>query len=124
MRCCRHPLCLKCRAQTLRTAPDQRIRAKCPFCRSTTRIPASVVKRLMAGTCPSHATTIECDGGPPGVLAHIPCIEGHYDCAGSTVRLLSIAQERLIDALGQWLDKAQEAEACLTQQLGRLRGDA
>ena len=76
----------------------------------------------MAGACPSHATTIECDGGSPGALAHIPCIEGHYDCAGSTVRLLSIAQERLIDPLGKRLDQVNIANARMNQELARLRG--
>ena len=83
---------------------------------------AGVVKRLMAGACRSHATTGECDGGPPGVRAHIPCIEGHYDCAGSTARLLSIAQERLVDALGERLDQVIIANARTKEELARLRG--
>ena len=69
-RCCPHPLCLKCLARCLRTALDERFRIRCPFCRTTMRVPVGAVKRLMAAACPTHATTIECDGGPPAVIAH------------------------------------------------------
>ena len=86
------------------------------------RVPVGAVKRLMAAACPTHATTIECDGGPPAVIAHFPCIDGHFDCKGSTVRLLSIAQERLVQSMRGRLGRAHEKNAQLTQALAVLRG--
>ena len=80
-------------------------------------VPDSVVKRLMARAFPSHAVTIECDGGPPAVLSHFPCLEGHYHTKGSTVRLLSVAQESLLETLSRQLDRARAANARLSQEL-------
>ena len=77
----------------------------------------STVKRLMARAFPSHAVTIECDGGPPAVLSHFPCPEGHYHTKGSTVRLLSLAQESLLETLSRQLDRARAANARLSQEL-------
>ncbi len=46
--------------------------------------PLARLARVACWRAPAPRTpAIECDGGPPGVLAHSPCIEGHYDCAGS-----------------------------------------
>ena len=64
---------------------------------------------------------VESEGGPPSVVAHLPCFEGLYRSSESKVLVLSIAQERLVDALGQQLDKAREANAHLSQQLGRVK---
>ena len=72
----------------------------------------------MAAACPSHALVVETEGGPPSVVAHLPCLEGLYCSRASQVLLLSIAQERLVDALLQRLDKEREATARLSQQLG------
>ena len=80
-------------------------------------VPDGVVKRLMARAFPSHAVTIECDGGPPAVLSHFPCLEGHYHTMGSTVRLLSVAQESLLETLGRRLDKARDVNARLSREL-------
>ena len=83
-------------------------------------VPDGVVKRLMARAFPSHAVTIECDGGPPAVLSHFPCLEGHYHTKGSTVRLLSVAQESLLETLGRRLDKARDVNARLSRELATV----
>ena len=80
-------------------------------------VPDGVVKRLMARAFPSHAVTIDCDCGPPAVLCHFPCVEGHYHTEGSTVRLLSVAQESLLETLGRRLDKARDVNARLSREL-------
>ena len=80
-------------------------------------VPDGVVKRLMARAFPSHAVTIECDGGPPAVLCHFPCFEGHYHTKGSTVRLLSVAQESLLETLVRRLDNARDVNARLSLEL-------
>ena len=72
----------------------------------------------MAAACPSHALVVETEGGPPSVVAHLPCAEGLYCSRASRVLLLSIAQERLIDALQRRLDKEREAAARPSWQLG------
>ena len=73
---------------------------------------------MMAAACPSHALVVETEGGPPSVVAHLPCAEGLYCSRESQVLLLSIAQERLIDPLQQRLDKEREAVARYSEQLG------
>ena len=80
-------------------------------------VPDGVVKRLMARAFPSHAVTIDCDGGPPAVLSHFPCLEGHYHTKGSTVRLLSVAQESLLETLVRRLDNARDVNARLSLEL-------
>ena len=80
-------------------------------------VPDGVVKRLMARAFPSHAVTIECDGGPPAVLSHSPCPEGNYHTKGSTVRLLSVAQESLLETLVRRLDNARDVNARLSLEL-------
>ena len=79
---------------------------------------------MMAAACPSHALVVETEGGPPSVVAHLPCLEGQYRSRQSRVLLLSIAQERLVDALQQRLDKEREATARLAQQLGCFQSRA
>ena len=78
----------------------------------------------MAAACPSHALVVETEGGPPSVVAHLPCLEGQYRSRQSRVLLLSIAQERLVDALQQRLDKEREATARLAQPLGCVQSCA
>jgi hypothetical protein len=65
----------------------------------------------------SHATTILSDGGPPAVLAHFPCPEGHYVCKASSVRLLSVAQTMLVRHLQRDLDRVREKNGQLACQL-------
>ena len=71
----------------------------------------------MATACPSHALLVETEGGPPSVVAHLPCLEGQHRSRQSRVLLLSIAQERFVDALQWRLDKEREATARLAQQI-------
>ena len=78
----------------------------------------------MAAACPSHALVVETEGGPPSVVAHLPCLEGQYRSRQSRIVLLSIAQERLLDVLQQRLDKEREATARLAQQLGCVQSCA
>ena len=72
----------------------------------------------------SHATTILSDGGPPAVLAHFPCPEGHYVCKASSIRLLSVAQKMLVHHLQLDLDRSREKNARLACQLATVRADA
>eukprot|EP00973_Karenia_brevis_P007233 981084-Karenia_brevis.AAC.1 len=59
----------------------------------------------MARACPiTHATVIECDCGPPAVVAHFPCNDGHFSSRASPVRILSIAQQRQIESMREHLD--------------------
>ena len=120
-KCCKQPLCRGCLAHTLRTAFDDRLRTRCPFCRKTLLRPDSVAKRLMHHAFPSHAATIGCEGGPPAVIAHLPCPKGHYECRGSTVRLLSIAQEQMLFSTQARLDLAEKKTAQLTQTIAAMR---
>ena len=55
--CRKQRLCVACLARTLRTAFDDRLRTRCPFCRKTLLRPGSVVKKLMC-VFPSHAVTM------------------------------------------------------------------
>ena len=114
VRCCRQRVCVVCLAHTLRTSLDQRLRTRCPYCRKTMLIPMSVVKKLMVHAYPSHAATIECYCGPPAVVAHFPCNEGHYDCKASSIRVLSVAQQRQIESMREQLDRAHCKIAHLT----------
>ncbi len=121
-RCCGQPTCVKCLARTLRTALDDRLRVRCPFCRTQFLVPDSTVRRLMARACPiTHATVIECSGGPPAVLAHFCCPEGHYVCKASSIRLLSVAQKMLVHHLQLDLDRFREKNAQLACQLASMR---
>ena len=113
-RCCGQRICVLCVAHTLRTELDQRLRSRCPYCRKTMLIPMSVVKKLMVHAYPSHAATIECYCGPPAVVAHFPCNEGHYDCRASSIRVLSVAQQRQIESMREQLDRAHCKIAHLT----------
>ena len=72
---------------------------------------------MVAAACPSHALVVETEGGPPSVVAHLPCLEGLYCSRQSRILLLSIAQERLVDSLQQRLDKERDATARLAQQI-------
>ena len=119
--CCKQRLCVACLARTLRTAFDDRLRTRCPFCRKTLLRPGSVVKKLMC-VFPSHAVTIECEGGPPAALAHFPCPQGRYDSRESAVRLLSIAQKQMLSSAQARLDIARAKNAQLTQSLAAMRG--
>ena len=56
----------------------------------------------------SHAATIECEAGPPAVIAQLPCPKGHYECRASAVRLLSIAQELMRSSTQARLDLAEK----------------
>ena len=117
-RCCGQRTCVKCLARTLGTALDDRFRIRCPFCRTQFLVADSTVRRLMARACPiTHATVIECSGGPPAVLAHFPCPEGHYICKASSVRLFSVAQTMLVRHLQRDLDRAREKNGQLACQL-------
>ena len=113
-RCCGQRICALCRARTLRTMLDLRLRTRCPYCRKTVLTPASLARRLMARAYPSHAATIECEGGPPAVAAHFPCPAGHFVCRTSSVRVLSVAQQRLVQAMREHLDRAHRKIAHLT----------
>ena len=119
-KCCKQPLCVACQARTLRTAFDDRLRTRCPYCRKTLLRPDSVVKKLMCAF-PSHAMTIECEGGPPAALAHFPCPQGRYDSRESAVRLLSIAQKQMLSSAQARLDIARAKNAQLTQSLAAMR---
>jgi hypothetical protein len=77
-------------------------------------VPKSVVKKLMARAYPSHAASIGCDCGPPAVVAHFPCNEGHYDCKASSIRVLSIAQQKQLELMREYLDQAHRKIAQLT----------
>ena len=77
----------------------------CPFCRTAAKPREAALKRMMAAACPSHALIVETEGGPPSVVAHLPCLKGLYCSRQSRVLLLSIAQEQLVDALQQRLHK-------------------
>ena len=112
-RCCGKALCTHCCAHTLRASLDRRLVSRCPFCRRAARPRTAALRRMMATACPSHALVVETEGGPPSVVAHLPCLEG----STGRGRLLSIAQERLVDALQQRLDKARDATARLAQQI-------
>jgi hypothetical protein len=68
----------------------------------------------MARAYPSHAATILCDGGPPAVLAHFACPEGHFDCCASSVRVLSVAQQRQVESMRERLERAHRKIAQLT----------
>ena len=122
--CCGKALCAQCRVHTLRASFGRRLFSRCPFCRRAARPRAPALKRLLAAACPSHALIVETEGGPPSVVAHLPCAEGRYCSRESRVLLLSIAQERLVDALQQRLDKEREATARLSRQLGRVQSRA
>ena len=98
--------------------------SRCPFCRRAAKPREAALKRMMAAACPSHALIVETEGGPPSVVAHLPCLEGLYCSRQSRVLLLSIAQERLVDALQQRLDKEREASARLSRQLGCVESRA
>ena len=119
--CCKQRLCVACLAHTLRTAFDDRLRTRCPFCRKTLLRPGSVVKKLMC-VFPSHAVTIECEGGPPAALAHFPCPQGRYDSRESAVRLFSIAQKQMLSSAQERLDIARAKNAQLTQTLAAMCG--
>ena len=119
--CCKQPLCVACLAHTLRTAFDDRLRTRCPYCRKTLLRPDSVVKKLMV-VFPSHATTIECKGGPFAVLAHFPCPQGRYDSRESAVRLLSIAQRQMLCSAQARLDIARAKNTELAQTLAAMCG--
>ena len=84
-------------------------------------VPTGVVKRLMHYAFPSHAATIGCEGGPPAVIAHLPCPKGHYECRRRTVRLLSVAQEKMLFSTQARLDLAEKKTAQLTQTLAAMR---
>ena len=81
--------------------------------------PDSVVKKLMR-VYPSRAVTIECEGGPPAVLAHFPCPQGRYDSRESAVRLFSIAQKQMLCSAQARLDIARAKNAQLTQTLAAM----
>ena len=98
--------------------------SRCPFCRKAAKPRKAALKCMIAAACPSHALIMETDGGPPSVVAHLPCSEGQYRSRQSRVLLLSIAQERLADALQQRLDKEREATARLPWQLGCVKSCA
>ena len=121
--CCKQRLCVACLAHTLRTAFDDRLRTRCPFCRKTLLRPGSVVKKLMC-VFPSHAVTIECEGGPPAALAHFPCPQSRYDSRESAVRLLSITQKKkqMLSSAQARLDIARAKNAQLTQSRAAMRG--
>ena len=123
-RCCGKALCAHCRVQTLRASLDRRLVSRCPFCRRAARPRAAALKRMMAAACPSHALVVETEGGPPSVIAHLPCLDGLYCSRQSRVLLLSIAQERLVDALQQRLHKERELTARLSWQLERVKSRA
>ena len=91
---------------------------------STCSFSIPALKRLLVAACPSHALIVDTEGGPPSVVAHLPCAEGRYCSRKSRVLLMSIAQERLVDALQQRLDKEREATARLSRQLGRVQSRA
>ena len=120
-KCCKQALCVACQARTLRTAFDDRLRTRCPYCRKTLLRPDSVVKKLMCAF-PSHAMTIECEGGPPAALAHFPCPQGRYDSRESAVRLFSIAQKQMLCSAQARLDIARAKNAQLTQTLAAMCG--
>ena len=63
---------------------------------------------LMHYAFPSHAATIDCQGGPPVALAHLPCSQGHYHCRASSLRLLSIAQKQMLSYTQARLDLAEK----------------
>ena len=115
-RCCGQRICVLCVAHTLRTSLDLRLRTRCPYCRKTMLVPMSVVRQLMIRAYPSHAAIIESDG-PPAVVAHFPCNDGHFNCRASPVRVLSIAQQRQIDSMREHLDRAHRKIAQLTPAL-------
>ena len=92
-----------------------------PILQENTAAPGSVVKKLMC-VFPSHAVTIECEGGPPAALAHFPCPQGRYDSRESAVRLLSIAQKQMLSSAQERLDIARAKNAQLTQSLAAMRG--
>ena len=66
---------------------------------------------------PSHAVVIESDLGPPAVVAHLQCNDGHFNCRASSVRILSIAQQRQIDSMRERLDRAHRNIARMTPAL-------
>ena len=107
-------MCLLYRERTLRTSFDLRLRTRCPYCRKMVLVPASLARKLMARAYPSHAATIECDGGPPAVVAHFACNEGHFNCKASSVRVLCVAQQRQVEAMRERLDCAHRKIADLT----------
>ena len=98
--------------------------SRCPFCRRAAKPREAALKRMMAAACPSHALIVETEGGPPTVVAHLPCLKGLYCSRQSRVLLLSIAQERLVDALQQRLHKERELTARLSWQLERVKSRA
>ena len=83
--CCGKALCAQCRVRTLRASFGRRLVSRCPFCRRAARPRAPALKRLLAAACPSHALIVETEGGPPSVVAHLPCAEGRYCSRGSRV---------------------------------------
>ena len=109
---------------TLRASLGRRLVSRCPFCRKAAKPRKSAPKRMIAAACPSHALIMETDGGPPSVVAHLPCAEGRYCSRASRVLLLSIAQERLVDAFHLRLDKEREATARLSRQLECVKSRA
>ena len=114
----------RCRVHTLRASLGRRLVSRCPFCRRAAKPREAALKRMMAAACPSHALIVETEGGPPSVVAHLPCAKVQYCSRASRVLLLSIAQERLVDALQQRLHKEREATARLSWQLGRVQSRA
>ena len=116
-RCCGQRICLLCMARTLRTSFDLRLRTRCPYCRKMVLVPASLARKLMARAYPSHAATIECDGGPPAAVAHFPCPAGHFVCRASSVRVLSVAQQRQLESMREHLDRAHRKIADLMPAL-------
>ena len=116
-RCCGQRICVLCRARTLRTSLDLRLRTRCLYCRKAMLIPMGLARKLMARAYPSHAATIECDGGPPAAVAHFPCPAGHFVCRASSVRVLSVAQQRQLESMREHLDRAHRKIADLMPAL-------
>ena len=119
--CCKQPFCVVCQTRTLRTSRVERLRTRCPFCGQLLLRSDSIVKKLMRYAFQSHATTIECEGGPPVVLAHLPCPHGHYESRTSTVRLLPITQKQMLCSTEARLDLAEKKTLQLTQILAATR---
>ena len=96
--CCGKSLCPACVTNLLRVSADAHNEPEwyftCPFCRGELSVDLPRVKELLAEQCPHHAKLLNSESSAGGssaavVAVHLPCNDGCYHCAGSTLRVVS-----------------------------------
>ena len=95
---CGHDFCAHCALNTIKVTcknaeNPQAFKFTCPVCRESSHFTESLMKKIMAVACPSHAKVMEstCRHGNKIVLVHTPCDEeGCYDCDCSFLQKIDI----------------------------------